>query len=436
MTINKFIFPNGFRLIHETSKSNIPISSIYAFVDIGSVYETENVRGGSHFIEHMCFKGTKQIKTSEQIYIEYDKIGSYFNAFTEKRLTCYKVKTQDDYIEHCTVILSDIILNSTFSKKEFIKEEKVVIEENLQNNDDPLNILDELTNTLVYNGSSYERPVDTLEYHKHNFKYKDIFDLYKHFYYPSRIVLSIVSNIPFDKIKKMMKKTHFLQNKKRTSCENYPILYSLIPQIEIQYKIKEKHGLYATHLTVSFRTCNHESKDRYILNLFKNLLSRRLFTLLREEHGLTYSSNAFTEYYEHSGELTIYAEVDHTKIVKNGNKKGVLPLIIWLLNDLYKKGITQEEFNLTKENYKGKQFLKLSNIDLHADHNGREFLIYGENVVSISDMYNVFYKDIKKEDIERIIKTYLKKQNMNVCLYGNSIPSLNIIKHECEIFLG
>ena len=120
MTINKFIFPNGFRLIHEISKSNIPVSSIYAFVDIGSVYETENVRGGSHFIEHMCFKGTKQIKTSEQISIEYDKIGSYFNAFTEKRLTCYKVKTQDDYIEHCTVILSDIILNSTFSKKEFI----------------------------------------------------------------------------------------------------------------------------------------------------------------------------------------------------------------------------------------------------------------------------------------------------------------------------
>ena len=62
MTIETFTFTNGFRLIHEKPKSQISISSIYCFVDLGSVYETDNIRGGSHFIEHLCFKGTKKLK--------------------------------------------------------------------------------------------------------------------------------------------------------------------------------------------------------------------------------------------------------------------------------------------------------------------------------------------------------------------------------------
>ena len=439
MTIETFTFTNGFRLIHEKPKSQISISSIYCFVDLGSVYETDNIRGGSHFIEHLCFKGTKKLPSTIDISTEYDKNGAYFNAFTENRLTCYKVKTQDDYIEHCITILSDIMLNSTFPKKEFTKEENVVIEESIQNKDDPQELLYEMGNTLLYNGSSYSYSVDTFDYHKQKFKYEDIVALYKAFYHPSRFVLSIVSNYSFEKIKKMLKKTYFLQNRKMTNCDNYPIYYSLIPQTDIQYKIKEKSGLHATYLLIAFRTCNHQHTDRYCLNMFKNLLmgtlSSRLFILLRDEHGLTYSSDAYTTYYEHSGEFTIYTEVDNTKIIKDGNKKGVLPLIIWLINDLIKNGITQEEFNLTKNNYNGKQILKQGNIDLHANHNGREFLIYGKNVTSISDMYNVFYKDINKNDIERVIKTYFKKQNMNVCLYGSNIPSLNVIKRECEHIL-
>ena len=80
--IQSHVYPNGFRFVYEKSANTLPITSIQLFCDVGSVYETENIRGASHFIEHMCFKGTEKKHTSKEIFIEYDKIGAYFNAYT------------------------------------------------------------------------------------------------------------------------------------------------------------------------------------------------------------------------------------------------------------------------------------------------------------------------------------------------------------------
>jgi len=96
MTIKIHTFPNGFRLIHEISKNKLPLTSIDAYCDLGSIYEKPNMRGVSHFIEHMCFKGTKKIPYSKDIFKQYDETGGYLNASTYKRYTIYTLKCHDD----------------------------------------------------------------------------------------------------------------------------------------------------------------------------------------------------------------------------------------------------------------------------------------------------------------------------------------------------
>ena len=85
-------FPNGFRMIYEKPTNSLQMTVIYAYCDIGSVFEKDGIRGVSHFLEHMCFKGTRQMKNPRDIFLSYDKIGAYFNAFTQKRLTCFTIK--------------------------------------------------------------------------------------------------------------------------------------------------------------------------------------------------------------------------------------------------------------------------------------------------------------------------------------------------------
>ena len=59
--IKTYTFPNGFRLVYEKPSSNLKNSAIQVFCKLGSIYERDGIRGASHFIEHMCFKGTNKI---------------------------------------------------------------------------------------------------------------------------------------------------------------------------------------------------------------------------------------------------------------------------------------------------------------------------------------------------------------------------------------
>jgi predicted Zn-dependent peptidase len=439
MPIQSFIFPNGFRFIYEKPKNKLPITSIQVFCDVGSVHEDNDLRGASHFIEHMCFKGTRDYPNSKKLLVEFDKMGADFNAYTEKRLTCYHVKIGNDSIPNCIHIMSDMLMNSTFIKKEYDKEYKVVVEENIKNENDPEVIVDENMDKLLYKGSAFEYEIDTLRFHKKKMDYAKVMEYYKSFYIPSRFVISIISNTPFETIKSILKKSYFMKNVLPTNqyILNRNINFNIEPQSKIQYTLHKKVGIVTNLLMIGFRTCNDLSDDKYVLNLLKKMmndLSGRLAMLLREDNGLTYTSNATTNYYENVGDFIFFAETDYKKLIKNGSSKGVLPLIIGLINNLLKNGITEKEFVLAKNSKKEKMKLNLEDNDVLAEHNGKEFLLYGDKrkIISYSDIYEKHYKDITKEQVNTVIRKFFKPENMSVCIVGEQIPSQNTIEKECS----
>jgi predicted Zn-dependent peptidase len=165
-TTIKHVFPNGCTLLYEKSNTTLPIAALYAFVRVGSIDESPQQYGASHFIEHMCFKGTHRYRTPKSIIVEYDKIGAIFNAFTNKDHTCFTVKCGDEYVGHCISTLSDIMLDSVFKKKEYVLETPVLTEEMIRVSDDPDTILNIAVDKLLYAGTAYERPVDDIVYHQ------------------------------------------------------------------------------------------------------------------------------------------------------------------------------------------------------------------------------------------------------------------------------
>jgi predicted Zn-dependent peptidase len=437
MSIETFVFPNGFRIIYEKSLNKIPICAMQAFCDVGSAYETDDIRGVSHFIEHMCFKGTKNLPTTKEILVNFDKIGADFNAYTEKNYTCYTLKCHNDNIENSMFILSDMLLNSIFKKSEFKKEEQVVIEENIRDSDEPEIIIDENADRLLYEGSSYGESIDTLDYHKKLFNYEAVLKFYKLFYIPSRIILSVVSSVSFQKIKRFVEKSYFLKyraNEYSNLSHSYHINPIITPQHEIKYSLQVKSNINTTHLYLCFRTMK---VDKYKLNILKTILSSsfnsRLFMLLREENGLTYTSDVFTNYNGANGDFIIYAEMNNKKLIKNGAKKGVLPLLTDLIIDLVDKGITANELKVAKGYLKGSMTINMENNDEMAAHNGLYCLLHpGEEMISYTQLYDKFYKKYTVDDINLLIKSYFLKSNMCVCLVGENLPSLKNIKSQCE----
>ena len=423
------------RLIFEKPRSDIPITSIYVFCDIGSVHEPANMRGVAHFIEHMCFKGTKKIPNAKDVLNAYNKIGASFNAYTDKRLTCYSVKCQDEYVAHSLSILSDMMLHSTFPEREFQKEYKVVAEENIISENDSNTVLLHESEKIVYAGSAYGTPIDCSEYHKAvPLKYKDVVDFYNAHYIPSNMVVSVVSNLSLSAIKRMVAATDFMKKRKSVlSHSNRTLQFGIQPQTEIQYKLIHKKGVSDIILFITFKTCSHSHSDKYPLNLLRRIiggeLSGRLFMLLREDNGLTYSSGADTEYLEHLGSFLIRAETDRTKILKNKKKKGVIPVIVEMIVDLIKDGVNQSELDIAKINMKNRLITHLEDNDTLAEYNGEHMILYGSPpTVLYKDQYDACYKNITREQIHDVIKRYFTPEYMSVCLLGEHLPTEASVK--------
>jgi hypothetical protein len=423
-------FPNGFRLIYEKSTISLPITSIYAFCKIGSVYESDGLRGASHIIEHMCFKGTKRIPQTKDIWSEYDKIGAYLNAFTEKNYTCFTIKCDSKYVQNSIEIVSDMMLHSKFTRSNYLSELPIVVEENNNNNNnqDHLTMVD--MNRLMFQGTAYEYPIDELAYHtKGTLQYSDVVALYHKHYRPENIILSVVSDLPMEHFKRFLERSAFTKNIHLLPLsEQLPCpIYAKRAEPGVQYNLREKKGITNAIITIGFRTCPRSSPEKYILELLNAVLSQssgRLFGILRVKKSLVYNFSIEPEYNELGGKFAFFSKTDTNKLMK------LVSLFVDILHGLIRNGITEGEFNMAKGYVKGKILLELENQLAQVQYNGEEVLFGNENIVPYGEIYEQFYKNITRDDVNAVIKKYFKPENMCVCLVSEKLPSLEQVKKE------
>ncbi len=416
--MNSKTYENGFRLVHE--KPVVPssnISSLQVFCDIGSIHEPDESRGSAHFIEHMCFKGTKRLKTSREVNLIFDKTGSITNAFTDRRYTCYYADTDKDNVRVCISVLADMLLNSVFDKTEYMKERDVVREEMVKDEDDYelLSLMN--ADKQIYAGSPYEHPVDELKYHegKHALKYENILEIYKKFYVPSNFILSVCSNLSFETICKYVEQSDFIKVSHR---EPRPSLNLFIkPQTDVVYCL-EKRVTNPVHICIGFRTCSLTNPDKYCLKLLKTVLSgkinSRMFMLLREDNGLTYTSYAYSDFFEHMGDFKMYAECDPEKVLKNGSGPGVFPLLCQMIRDLLEHGVTQDELDTAKGFSKGVQKMNAEDSSVIAKYNGKNQLFNNLTAPRYADKYKKLIEPITLNQIHKCIRKYFCREGMVV----------------------
>ena len=418
--MNSKTYENGFRLVHEkpiVTSSNI--ASIQVFCDIGSIHEPEESRGSAHFIEHMCFKGTKQLNSAKEVNLIFDKTGSESNAFTDRRYTCYYADTDKDNVRICISTLADMLLNSVFDKTEYVKEREVVREEMVKDADDYelLSLMN--ADKQIYAGSPYENPVDDLKYHegKHALKYENILEIYKKFYVPSNFILSVCSSIPFETICKYVEQSDFI---KVVNREPRPSLNLCVkPQTDVVYNL-EKRNTNPVHICIGFRTCGLMNLDKYCLKLLKTVLSgkinSRMFMLLREENGLTYTSYAYSDFFEHMGDFKMYAECDPAKVFKNGSGPGVFPLLCQMIRDLLEHGVTKEELETAKGFSQGTQKMNAEDSSVIAKYNGKNQLFNNLTAPKYADKYKKLIAPITLNQIHQCIRKYFCREGMVVSI--------------------
>src|SRR3989344_4926240 len=145
----KITLDNGLRIITAPQPGNLAVT-LLVLVEAGSKYESKENRGVSHFLEHMCFKGTTKRPRAIHIAEELDSIGASYNAFTGMEYTGYYAKAEARNFDKILDLISDLYLNPTFDVAEIDKERGVIIEEINMYEDDAPNKVHEIFMELLY----------------------------------------------------------------------------------------------------------------------------------------------------------------------------------------------------------------------------------------------------------------------------------------------
>ncbi len=188
-------------------------ADFYIAQKVGAIQEEESQRGLAHFLEHMCFNGTKHfpgnnvIRFCESIGVQF---GRDLNAYTSIDQTVYNISnvptTRQSALDSCLLILSDWAGDLTLDPKE-IDEERGVIHEEWRLRTSASSRMFERNLPALYPGSKYgvRYPIGLMSVID-NFKYKELSDYYHKWYHPSNQAIVVVGNVDVDHTEAEIKK--------------------------------------------------------------------------------------------------------------------------------------------------------------------------------------------------------------------------------------
>ena len=400
---------NGLKLILAPLKET-KAATVLVLLPVGSRYEKENINGASHFIEHLMFKGTKKRPTSLDLTKELDAVGAEFNAFTAKDHTGYYIKAAAEHINLAFDILSDMIFNSQFVESEMEKERGVIIEE--------INMYED--NPMIYVGSLFEQtlfPESSLGWQISGPKtvIKDITRnqllAYKEKYYqPHNMVLTVAGNFKPAKAKALAAK-YFKETARKKEKPGFKVfkLNQTRPQVELKTKETEQ-----AQICLGFPAYALNDRRLYPLYLLSVILggnmSSRLFTAVREKHGLAYYIKSDLGAFADIGELVIQAGLDKSRI------KQAIALILSELKKIRDEGVTDKELASAKEFLKGKLVLGLEDSENVADWFGKQELLLKKILTPEEKIKKIFA--VKKSDLSKAAKELIREEYLNLAVIG------------------
>ena len=148
---------NGLTLIHQYLPAT-PVVAVDVWVKAGANAEPQDWQGMAHFLEHMIFKGSEEVRPGEFDWI-IETSGGGTNAATSHDYAHFFITTAAAYLPQTLPYFADILLHAAIPDQEFGREMDVVIEEIHGCHDDPDWLGFQALCETIYGQSPYGRSI-------------------------------------------------------------------------------------------------------------------------------------------------------------------------------------------------------------------------------------------------------------------------------------
>ncbi len=415
--------------------------NFYIAQRVGSLQEEESQRGLAHFLEHMCFNGTKNFP--ENNVIEYTRslgvqFGGDLNAYTSIDQTVYNINNVPTTrgtaaLDSCLLILRDWSHDLTLDPTEIDKERGVIHEEWRLRTSADSRMFERNLETL-YPGSKYGKryPIGLMSVID-NFKPKALRDYYEKWYHPANQAIIVVGDIDVDrfeaKIKEMFSSIKNPANPAPIVDE--PVPTNLEPIIVVD-KDKECQSA-SLDLMFKYDTTPESEKntlgyalEQYVTSMVSQMLNSRLQETAQKEDC------PFTSAYCMAGNYIFAKTKDafsFSATPKEGKAEATLAALTREALRAQEHGFTATEYDRAKANYISsleKQYTNRDKID--NDRFGRQMAsnyLEKEPLMSIEQKYQLMQQvsQIPVDLINEALGEIINVADSNVVIFSANTES-------------
>lgn len=400
--------PNGLRVI-TTPLEGTKSVTVLCLVGAGSRYETSEINGISHFLEHLFFKGAERYKNSAEVASAIDSVGGDFNAFTGKEYAGYYVKLASQQKEVAFDVIGDMMLNASLLQEEIDKERGVILEEYNMYQDTPMYQVGWDFERLVFGDQPMGwdqigtretiRAISQVQMREHKDK----------LYTPDNTVISVAGDITEEEVNQLVAKYFpFSSGTRQREAAPYEKMQSVDKVILQNKKTEQAHlivgveGLPARHPDIH--------AEKILAVILGGNMSSRMFLNVREAKGLSYYIRTSTDDYTDVGTFSTSAGLDLSRIDL------AIEAILLEYKNIMNERVSENELKKAKEYMKGKIILRLEDSEEYAHLIGKQALLYP----SIYSMEDILRKidAVTAEDVQRVAQQILPEENLRLALIG------------------
>lgn len=402
------ILESGLRVLVAPTRDT-ETATVLVFVAAGSKYETKATNGISHFLEHLCFKGTTDRTTPLAVSHAFDELGAENNAFTAEEYTGYYAKAHSKHIDTIIELVADIYLHSTLPKEEIDRERGVVIEEINLYNDRPTWHAEDLITDLLYGNQPAGWEVLGTKENIRRLQRATIARYREEHYVAGGTVVVVAGNVTPQKTIKRIRQAFENIPKGKQAAKKDVVERQTKPTVGVRYRKTDQ-----AHLILGIRTVPFTHKDVWVLHVLATLMgggmSSRLFTRLRDELGLCYYVNATNRFFTDHGYMAIRAGV-----AKDRADEAVVE-ILRVCRHFTENKVTAKELRKAKNYAVGTMYLSLEATDALAWSYGSAEMLGREVLTPAARAKKI--RAVTRDDIQRVAQRYFKGDNLNLAVAG------------------
>jgi predicted Zn-dependent peptidase len=383
--------PNGVRVVTERI-DYVQSASIGVWVGVGARDESDPLRGISHVIEHMLFKGTER-RDAQQIADEIDSVGGVLNAYTDKEYTCYYSKVLSEYVETAIDVLADMFLHSVIDPAELKREQNVILEEIKRHEDQPDDLVHDVFFETIWPKHVLGKPVIGTSETVASFQSEDLFAYMRKRYTPDTIVISAAGLLDHKQIVDLIAARFSAISGSRADWrEPDTVPEATMASASVAKPVEQ------VHVVMGVPGFKQTDDNKYKLSIIDTLLgsgmSSRLFQEIREKRGLAYSVGSYTAAYREGGLFAVYA----------GTSPDTVDEVVGLIKDEFKNvaegRVAEAEVVRARNQIRGSLVMAQESMSNRMTRLGKNLLVH-DRVIPIEEIIEKIQK-ITLDDIHEI----------------------------------